>query len=321
MVTAGSEAMQEIASEFRYVIFTRYLLWALLLGVVVGLASAMSLDTATDNAVGVFHETLVDAQNNNIDVKATLKAPLNVETSDGGVSIDNPLRYDFEGAWRAVGMLNPMGYTVNALQLVGFIFIPLVAVAVGAVLATKDYRYRTIRVRAVRSSLGSIYGAYLMGALIVSVTTALGAVLAAVVTGYITKPTTLSELDQTFFGGVEPTISIADSLSWVGFVLVSASLYSLLGCAIGSVLRRTVVPIIAFTAIHLAVPIMGSWDPRSLVLAVGTSAAPFEGTLFLRAVSGAPPLGVSLGILAGIACVLWVGGWLAMRVRPRWGGV
>lgn len=254
-----------------------------------------------------------------MDVDTELHAPMHVESDGNQVSTDNPLRYDYESARTALGMLRPSGYSANALQLAGFLLAPLVAFGAGLTLALKDFRHRTIRLRAVRFRLGSLELAYSLTAGLVGVAAVIGAVVAAVCGGVVVSGPTMSALALDVFEPMPEAVGMSVAAAWAGFAVVASFYFGAIGVSIGLLTRALVAPMATFTAFHLMVPILGPWDPRAMILSVGNTLAPLNGTLSLRPISGTLAPAWNLALLAVQVVVLLVLGRVALAARPRWG--
>ncbi|MDO5533972.1 MAG: hypothetical protein Q4F65_04900 [Propionibacteriaceae bacterium] len=312
-------AIRELLAELRYAAAARYYLWSGIFGALVGLMATLSLNDISRRLVSDFLGALTDAQAQGIDVGAALASAAGVETLETGVTtIDNPLRYDFDRAWNAVGMLTGPGYAANALQFSALIIVPIVAVAAGILLSVKDYRHRTIQLRAIRSSLPSIHASMVLTAASVAIAVAVASVLGALVTGAVSRDATLAGLESEFLAHSEATITFADAGLFLLLAAVTALLFAVIGVALGLVTRSMVVPMAVFTAVHLAVPMLGAWDPRRMVATLFSTTQRFEGTIDVRVPDQASLAGAVFWL--GVICVVaWVAGLVALRLRPRLG--
>lgn len=312
-------ALRELVSELGYAVAARYLLWSAFLGSAVGVMVTLSLNDLSRRLVSEFLAALDDARTQGIDVARALASPAGVRHVEGGVTnIDNPLRYDFDRAWNAVGMLTGPGYAANALQFSALLVVPIAAVGVGLLLALKDYRHRTIQLRAIRSGLAPIHASMVLTATIMAAVIAVCASVGALVTGAVTRQSTLAGLESEYLAHTESSLTVGDVGLFLALALVSALLFASLGVAAGLVTRTVVVPMAAFTAVHLAVPMLGAWDPRQMVTTLFSVTPRFEGTLAVRVNDGAS-LGAAAGWLSALLLLVWVAGLVALRLRPRLG--
>lgn len=305
--------------EIRFAWWSRYFLWMLLAGCIAGVFSVVTLNGTAVSAGQEFQQTLREARESGVDIDAELRAPLHVESDGGDEVIDNPLRYDYESARNAVAMLRPDGYVANAAQLAGFLLAPLVAFGAGLTLTMKDFRHRTIRLRAVRFRLGQLELAYSLTAGLLGVVAVIGAIVAALGAGLVTSGPTTSVLALDRFGPVPDVVGAHGAAAWAGFAVAASFYFGVAGVSIGLLTRALITPMAAFTIVHLMVPILGPWDPRAMILSVGNALAPLSGTLRLRPVAGTLPLAWNLTILVAQAVVLLLLGRIALSARPRWG--
>jgi hypothetical protein len=308
-----------IRTELRFAWWSRYFLWMVLAGVIVGGLSVVTVNGAAVAASQEYQQIVREARGSGVDIDAELTAPLHVENNGDNVTIDNPVRYGYENARAALGMLQPSGYAANAAQVAGFLLAPLVAFGAGMVLALKDYRHRTIRLRAVRSRLGELELASSATAGILGIAAVVGAISAALVGGAVTGGSTVAMLAPGMFEPLPQTAGLGAVGAWVGFAVVASVFFGACGVATGLVTRSLVAPMATFTAFQLMVPILGPWDPRAMILSVGNALAPLAGTLRLRPVAGTLAPGWNLAVLAGLAGVLLLLGRVALSARPRWG--
>ncbi len=306
--------------EIRFAWWSHHFLWMLLGGLVAGVFSAMTLNGMAANEARAFEDTVSDARANGVDVDAELHAPIHVQVNGNSTTIDNPVRYDYDRARNALGMLRPAGYSANAAQVAGFLLAPLVAFGAGLALSVKDFRLRTIRVRAVRSRLGALESAYALTAGLEGIATVIGAIAAALATGVLTAGPTSSALVLDALEPVPDTAGPGGVAAWTCFAVVAALFFGTVGVAAGLLTRALIAPMGVFTAFHLMVPILGPLDPRAMVLSVGTALAPLSGTLQLRPISGALPTTWNVIILVAQAIVLLLLARIALAIRPRWGG-
>lgn len=311
--------LRAVGDEIGFAWWSRYFVWVLLAGVVAGVLSVVTLNGMAVSASQDFQRTLSEERESGVDVDAELRAPLHVEPDGDQTVIDNPVRYDYERARAAAGMLRPWGYSANAAQVAGFLLAPLVGFGAGLALSLKDFRHRTIRLRAVRFRLGSLETAYSLTAGLLGVAAVVGATVAAVVAGAATSGSTLSGLALDRSSPFPDPVGVPGAAAWVGFAVVASFYFGAIGVSIGLVTRALVAPMAVFTAMHLMVPILGPWDPRAMILSIGNALIPLSGTLRLNPISGTLPPVWNLALLVAEAAVLLVLGRIALSARPRWG--
>lgn len=310
--------LRVVRLETAFAWWSQYFAWVLLVGVAAGVLSATSLNQVTLTTVRTFEDTIAEARANGLDVDAELVAPLHVQIDGESTTIDNPVRYDFERAREGLGMLQPAGYAANAAQSSGFLLAPLVAFGAGLTLSLKDFRNRTIRLRAIRFRLGQLESAYALTAALLGITVTAAAIASALIAGSLT-PHPVTPGISAAFESVPDTAGLAGAAAWACFAAVSSVYFAACGVSIGLITRALIAPMAVFTAFHLMVPILGPWDPRATILSVGNALHPVSGTLNLRPISGALPPGWSVALLAGQAAAMLLLARVALARRPRWG--
>jgi hypothetical protein len=312
------EFRTELATEARLIVYSRYLLAGLAIGIVAGIAATFGLNGKALSAHQIFQESLAESTAQGIILEEALSDPLMVIPVGSGTSIDNPLRYDFEYAASFLSLLQPWGYLANACKTASLILMPLIGFIAGAMLSAKEFRCRTIRVRAVRSRLLAVESSIAVGSALVCMASLVGCCAAALIFGFATTPGVTSQLAADFFSAGLRDIGPGHLATWASFCAAIGVFFAIIGAAVGLAFRTAVLPAVAFVCYALVLPMFGPWDIRSIWLTLATRMSDFEGALLLGGVKNDLSTSVNVVLLVTLALGFAALGHLVLRIRPRW---
>jgi hypothetical protein len=243
-------------------------------------------------------------------VEDALAAPVTVTPgANGGTTIDNPVRYDYDAAIRAAAVLSPVGGAGAILSLAGFVFEPVLLFAVGLVVATHDVRSGSIAMRwpQVRR-LRVLLPAKVAALVVISV----GFVAALLASASLAGAASVAGAG-TFRVAEGMPVSLVEL---VGVACGIGALAALLGFAAGSVTRERGFTLVAVALVYFLLPLGGNLDPRNIIAAAGAPWYVFVGGFQPKAIE---PLGVAgaVGYGAILALLSLVVSVVVWRMRER----
>jgi len=282
-------------------------------------AATVGLVTRASSRLDLFHRTLQESARQGISLNQALSQPVEITHSDQGEMIHNILRFDYENARIAAGALAPRAAMVNTLQLLSFVIIPAVCVVLGVVVATRDYRYRTIKIRAAREGLGSLHAAHLIACLVQT----MGALLAAMLASAVGAPVAAWAHRRSGGGGEVGSTPVAVPWSEVLTTLALTAAVTVFFCAVGVglglIFRKALVPALLFVVWNTMCPLLGAWDPRNLWLGIGRRTFTFEG-VFTLATGGTVAVFSAACVLTALALATFTAGHALSSRTSRFAG-
>jgi len=174
--------MKYINQEITYGIKSKiYLIITLLLVTLYGIVLFMNYNSVTDT-YNTYLRYVDYYEKNNLDIETDLNGDYKIEKSGNNINITNPILYTKESLSKYIYAASPK-YTLSQLLESSILFFPLVFGILGLVIATNDYKYRTIKLRTIRISrfkfgmvkqLSIIFSSFIMIAISLSIAYILG---------------------------------------------------------------------------------------------------------------------------------------------------
>lgn len=301
-------SFSELSAELRLQLSSRYVLGAGLLTALVGVVSARNLVVHTNALHEQFLTSLADSDQQGVSLAEALAQPVVVEESTGQTYVENVLRFDFEAAATAVHNLGIVGFTVNYLQFVSFVVMPVVAFILGCSVLSRDARQKTLKARVFRVGRLRLYGIQLVATVVTAVASILIGLVAAAISGYAFAAASLDAVDQRVLAAPATGIPVTEWVATLALVVLSTAFFVVVGAAVGIALRTVLIPSLVFVAWNLAFPIMFPWDLRVAWAALGNRVFGFDGVFSLSVPHVVNPL-LAVGYIlvvvlaAGLAAV------------------
>jgi len=306
--STGPTLLRLTELELQYLLRSKIAVLLLASFVIAGIGSAIGLVSTADTKLQMFNRTLTQAQDAGDSLTAALSRPLNV-TSDGqgGMLVDNPLRYDFEQAQSSFSVLHPLGFSINALQSLMFLVVPLAAILLALALVTRDYRLGTLKVRSSRASFRTIRNSQFLATVCSLVFGTVVAILSAVAAGALLASSLQSDkhiVALANFGSA----TASEFGKTFGLEVGVGAFFAAAGWGIGLIVRQALIPAVAFTIWDLMCPLLGRFDPRTLWLTAARALLVFRGSFEIPTLSPTPALlvVVSLCAMAGVVALAGV---------------
>ena len=139
-------------NEFLYLIYSKKIFLFFLVLLAVTIFNTYTNIQALQDGYAQYQNTkqMYISQGDNIDEQ--MKKELHVtekKRSDGTVemTVDNPLKYDFEQVGKLLNAIKPKNLLVSILEMITFLFGPFIFSLFGVLLATYDYKNKTIKIK------------------------------------------------------------------------------------------------------------------------------------------------------------------------------
>lgn len=218
---------------------------------------------------------------------------------------DAPLKETWEAAGQAVAGLHPVQGAVNLLQVLCFVIGPIVFFTYGAIAATRDAHYKTLKFRVVREGYRPLFvarAASLVTAVTALTVTALLFALAITTAVHLA----VSGRIDTRLLRVPQDMSFPDALPTLTMTVTTGVFFALLGMCTAVLFQRPLYILPLFVAGFFLVPILSRFDPRNLLMVLAYPHMEFIGGFVPPAPRPVHVLLAAFLLLAGVAGMLAV---------------
>ncbi len=294
---------EQFSLEIRYQWYSKHFLVALAVTLFCCGISVVGLATRTITGHDELKSSLAQAQSDGISLSDALKAPVVVTKSDSMVSTDNPLRYELERQQVRVSSLDSIGFSLNTLQLMNFLFVPPMAFFATLILASKESRSGTSKIIFVRRPRLAVHLAQLGAGISLSGFLIIISLGVSFLGGKIGKLLIIRERNFSDSYPIPKMGLWAEMSKSIALSAVVIIFFAILGLVAALISRNVLAPAILFLIWDLALPISFQWDPRSLILVLGTKFLNFPGSFepFTKVSPDAGTAIIALGVLAGVS--------------------
>ncbi|MGV1003492.1 MAG: hypothetical protein ACOYEV_01745 [Candidatus Nanopelagicales bacterium] len=297
---------RQLRAELRYLHYTRSLLILLgLLAAGVAIATSGSVSSARSS-----HEFFVGQvatfEKNGISLEDALRTPVTVTGEGGMETIDNPLKYDYLAVGQSVRAVQGIALVGTALDLVTFIFAPLLFLMLGANLATYDRTSRTLALRASRERWGRVTAGKILALVAIAAMATAAVAILALIAAAVASPSVHGLMND-----INYDLAVPESKSPLILKLLMTSMvctfFGVVGYAVGVVTRSASWPMVLAALALFLMPFVTRWDPRNLLAVMGSRVYDFWGQFEMRPpipLGSGTALAVLLGYLAGAGAVV-----------------
>lgn len=295
--------LDRMKTELIYQIRSYILIGITIAGIALMSISLVSNCNQVGNAYRTYQQTLKYSQEMGEDIEAALAEDYTVTTEMvNGVKqeyIENSLKYYQESVTKANLVASPRYAITQILEICTFLYFPLIFSILGICVATYDRKYRTLRVKAVRSTKTQIHRTKL-AALFAGVTASfITIILACCLIAYILYITIVNGVPLNEFPPSD-SIQVLPLLPKVIFSLGVSFLFALVGYTLGLIFRGALIPVIIMAAYTFLIPNMGKYDLKNILLGIGNKVFDYYGMFRAN-----QPIEISAaGII--IACVMFL---------------
>lgn len=306
-----------VRTDLRYQWAARHVLAMGITASLTVLVGTLGLILRANHELAMLTRHLAGRKNPGAALERALAEPLNVmERPDGAVVYDNAIRYWYESAQAALLALDPIGFAVNAAQ-VATVLLPPAFALMAVVLVTRDGRFGTMRIRAVRFSLAQLHLGDLIGALVLTLMTVVFLVGLAAALGPLARQWLVDADDSALFGP-GPGTSVWELAGATGLLAAVAVFSVVVGLGLGLLVRRVLLSGVVLFVLYFGVPRMFAWDPRNLWLMFAEDVLSYEGALVLAPVVPGATDVVAAAVLVAIPVALVLSGHAWSRRRSRY---
>lgn len=295
----------EVARELRWLLYSRVLLCAVVVGAVFGAwgvqSSIVHLEMVTEQYEALLQEIIAAGGT----LEDALSEPVIVTSGPEGTEIiDNSLRYRFEEVQAAAAVLTPAGLSVNTLSVSCVLLLPFAGFAAGISIASHDRRGGGVVLRWPQSSVPRLVTAKVAALLVLVLVLVVLTAVSAMGLGWL-RPASAA---------VTQALSLISVFAVAVFSVAIGVAFGALGLCVGSLYSGRAIPVLSFFAFMYLLPLQGAYDPRVWITVSGQEVLRYSGSLRLPMVGDSFSAG--LGV-AGIAISSLVGLYLAWQYRSR----
>lgn len=263
--------------EFKYQWYSHLLTVSILVSIFVSLLNLYGLQTKAEGAYDLYIRTYNLYQEEGMDVESMMEMPVNIIKNDNTEMIDNPVRYRFEEAEKAVQLLKGGATITQTLEWMTFIFFPIIFTLYSIYISTYDYKYETIKIKAAQFSWPKIISAKLFslyaGVFIIFTCT----LLVSYAVGNLLYNGVISSLSSEDLLKMNLNITNNRLFLQIIFSLAISLLFSTIGFVLGLLFKAALLPIIIFFVYDLIIPIIGKYDIRNMISVIAHQIFDFKG--------------------------------------------
>lgn len=218
----------------------------------------------------LYNYTVAEMQENGEDIEELMNQEVNVYeevTEDGAIQqyIDNPLKYDYDNLKNSLTYISGINIIVGLLENSTLVFLGLIGGLYMIYFITYEFSEKTIKTRLlIDNPIRLLLSKIITGILIITVVYFSSLLISGCIScGWSKYVIHSSNIDM------EPIkFGLGKIVSCVMTSYLITLMFSMLGCAIGLLLRKMSLSILFFLVLHLIVPSMGKYDYKNLILSV-----------------------------------------------------
>lgn len=295
--------LDSMKTELIYQIRSYILIGITVVGIALVSMSLVSNCNQVAKQYQAYQQALAYEQEMGGDIEAALAEDYTVTTEMvNGVKqeiIDNSLKYYQESVTKANLVASPRYALTQILEICTFLYFPLIFSILGICVATYDRKYRTLRVKAVRSTKTQIHRTKL-AALFAGVTASfITIILVCCLIAYILYITIVNGVPLNEFPSPD-SIQVLPLLPKVIFSLGVSYLFALAGYTLGLIFKGALIPVIVMAAYTFLIPNMGKYDLKNILLGIGHKVFDYYGMFHAN-----QPVEISMAVII-IACTVFL---------------
>lgn len=264
-------------NEIRYQWYSKILLITIIITVAVSLLNIYGLKTKAESSYDLYQRTYNLYKDEGVDVEYMLTQPINVIENEDSQTIDNPVRYRFEEAVKSIQLLENKSLITQTLEWMTFVFFPLIFAVFAIYLTTYDYKYQTIKIKAIFSSSSKLLLSKLIsicfGVLVIFLTT----IIVSYLVGIVFYNDILSSVSNSQFTLDTNYLAKSNVFIQLLFSFLTCFLFAMIGVFLGVLFKSALVPVIIFFVCDLILPILTKYDIRNIISVIAHTIFDFEG--------------------------------------------
>jgi hypothetical protein len=259
-----------------------------LFGVTLFLNYSSVMDTYND-----YQSTIDYYEKNDLDIEADLKSGYEIEENQKGGMIKNPIAYHKENVGRYLYAASP-NYTLSQLFESSILYFPVVFGILGLLIATNDYKYKTIKLKTVRMNKFTFGLNKQLSIAVSSFFILLFGLIAAFIAGWVMYSILSNKIptDEFQFAG---SLTEASIIMKFLFAYILAVIFAELGYTLGILFKNVYAGMIAIIVYIFILPNLGLFDLKNAIYYFANHVFEFYGVVSIEA-----PIQSTNGIIAGL---------------------
>ncbi|KKZ72576.1 hypothetical protein [Streptomyces showdoensis] len=216
---------------------------------------------------------------------------------------DAPLQDTWHQAGTAMANLHIVQSTVSLLQVLCFVIAPVMFFTYGAVAATRDTYFKTLKFRAVRAGHQTLFVSQIATLVTMVAALTVAAMTLAVLISTGLSWATSGRLDDPLVS-VPSDLPVTDLIAPMLALLSTGVFFALLGMGAGLALRRPLYVIPLFSALFFVLPVAGRFDPRNLLMTLAYPHMAFTGGFTPTIPTPVPQVPAALALMTEVLALL-----------------
>jgi ABC-type transport system involved in multi-copper enzyme maturation permease subunit len=278
--------LKTIKNEMLYLFYSKIFLVFFILLLAVLTLNAYGNINALKNAYNHYEGTKQYYLKQGENIDQVLKQKLNVQqekSPDGTMTmnVDNPLRYEFEGVGKMLNILKPQNLTVSILEMLTFLFGPFIFGLFGVLLATYDFKNKTVKLKSLQQSWSSnILAKQLVSIISVAVLIVLLFLISRLISEFLYSYAKSSIENASQFNIQEQAVWQSNIFIKLLISIFMGSIFSTIGFTFGLIFKNAIAPVIVLAIYNFFVPNLGKYDLKNLVSVAGHRFFEFKSDMF-----------------------------------------
>lgn len=255
-------------SELKYQVYSHVFGIALLCILILSAINIYGLVNDANNSYDNYIKTYNFYKQQGVDVDVLLTIPSKVTVDNQKdvelSTIDNPVRYYYDKVATSIEFMKGTNIITQTLEWLGFIFCPIIFGICAIHMATYDYRFQTLRIKAVRISWSQILLAKYLATFISMLILMLITIIVSYVGGIFAYDYTIQHISIEQF--IHANVFIEKSLFLqISLTILIYSVFIVIGFILGILCKNIVVPVIVMFIYNLFMPVLGKYDLKNLI--------------------------------------------------------
>ncbi|WP_411955623.1 hypothetical protein ACKXGF_14370 (plasmid) [Alkalibacillus sp. S2W] len=272
--------------------------------------------SAVNDAYDQFLNTKEYYEQNDLDIEKDLEGESEVieETKDGGV-INNPILHHKEQVSKFIYTASPE-YSLSQLLESSLLYFPIVFGILGLLLATTDFRYKTIKIKTVRNNKVHLDIAKQISLAV----SGLFIMLIALITSYLLSLFFYYKISNTipiteFEMNLQPINSSSPLLLKFAFAYGISLIFMIIGYTLGIVFKNIYVGMISIIVYMFVLPNLGVFDLKNSLYFIGNKIFDFKGVIAVENANDNTTVLTSMSVFLSVLIISFAINILIMKKR------
>ncbi|PQP83090.1 hypothetical protein C0Q44_17290 [Paenibacillus sp. PCH8] len=276
-MTSTNVTLNSTKKELKYQWYSHIIWIVVIISVFISLLNIYNLKSKAASSYELYVKTYNLYKEEGMDVDKMLDMPINISGTGSEQVVDNPVRYRLAEAGDAIGLLKNSSIITNTLEWMTFVFFPIIFVIYSIYIASYDYKYKTIRIKATQMSSSKLITSKLLslylGVLIIFVTTTLVSFMA----GYLFHQQLINEIPNDILARFNTSLDHNNLIVQLLFSLMISLIFASIGFLLGILFKSALIPVILFFVYDFIVPVLGKYDIRNIISVIAHDIFDFKG--------------------------------------------